>query len=142
MFWVTDLDRGIDDHPAQPNSMTKVKWKDRKDLMEYLNERTGPYHGISAYVMKIRTSVLNKFWKDHISDKYGLRGDRQPYVRRPFTAVPKATFSFAMTVMEKVGRWNGGKWVCTYLAACMWTYTKAVLCDGRKRDPPLDSKHI
>ena len=24
------------------------------------------------------------------------------------------------------------------LAACMWIYTKAVLCDGRRRDPPQD----
>ena len=25
-----------------------------------------------------------------------------------------------------------------YLAASMWMYTKAALCDGRKKDPPLD----
>ena len=56
--------------------------------MEYLNDRTWPYHGMSAYAMKIRTSVLNKFWSDHFSDKYGLRGDMSPYVRRPFAAVP------------------------------------------------------
>ena len=61
-----------------------------------------------------------------------------PYVRRPFTAVPKATFSFAMTVMDKVEGWNEEQWVGSYLPACMWIYTKAVLCDGRSRDPPLD----
>ena len=25
--------------------------------------------------MKVRTSMLSKFWKNHISDKYGFGGD-------------------------------------------------------------------
>ena len=70
--------------------------------MEYSNERTWSYHSMSLYAMKMRTSVLNSFWKDHISDKDGLRGDMSPYTRRLFAAVPEATFSFAMTVMDKV----------------------------------------
>ena len=61
--------------------------------MEYLNDRTWPYHGMSPYAMKVRASVLNKFWRDHTSDKYGFGGDTVPYVLRPFAAVPKATFS-------------------------------------------------
>ena len=105
--------------------------------MEHLTDRTWPYHGMSPHAMKVRTSVLNKFWKHHISDKYGLVGDTSPYVRRPFAAVPKASFSFAMAVMDKVEGRNDEKWVGSYLAASMWIYTKPVLCDGRKRDPPL-----
>ena len=61
--------------------------------------------------MKIRTSVLNKFWRDYISDKYGLGGDMLPCVRLPFAAVPKATFSCAVAVMDKVEGWNEEKWV-------------------------------
>ena len=38
--------------------------------------------------------------EDHISDKYGLGGDMSRYVRKPFAAVPKAAFSFAMAVMD------------------------------------------
>ena len=79
--------------------------------MEYLNDRTWSNHDMSAFAMKIRTSVLNRFWRDHISDKCGLRGDMPPYVRRPFAAVPKATFSFAMTVMDMVEGWNEEEWV-------------------------------
>ena len=142
MFWVTDSERVIDDHPTRPNTVTLEKWKERKDQMEYLNGRTWPYHGMNAYAMKIRTSVLNRFWKDHISDKYGLRSDMSPYVRRPFAAVSEATFSFAMAVMDKVEGWNEEKWVGSYLAASMWKNTKAVSCDGRKRDPPLDMQTI
>ena len=68
----------VDDHPNRPNPMTLEKWKERKDQM---NDRTWPYHGMSPYAMRIRPSVLEKFWKDHISDKYGQRGDTSPYVR-------------------------------------------------------------
>ena len=82
-------------HSTQPHDTGK--WKVRKDQVEYLNDRTWPYHA-----MKVRTSVLNRFWKDHISDKCGIRSDMSPCVRRPFAAVPKATFSFAMAVMGKV----------------------------------------
>ena len=99
----------IDEHPTVPNSMTMEKRKERKDLMEYQNDRTWPHHGMSAHAMKIMTSVLNKFWKDHMSDKYGLGGDMPPYVRRLFAAVPKATVSFAMTVMDKVEGWSEEK---------------------------------
>ena len=56
--------------------------------------------------------------------------------------MPNTTFSFAMTVMDKVEGWNEEEWVGSYLAACMWIYTKAVLCDGRNRDPPLDLQLI
>ena len=97
--------------------------------MEYLNDRTWPHHGMSPYAMKVRASVSNKFWRDHISDKYGFGGDTVPYVRRPFAAVPKATFSCAMAVMDN-------------LAASMWIFTKAALCDGLKRNPPLDVQTI
>ena len=138
MFWVTDSERVIDDHPTRPGTMTLEKWKERQDQMEYSIDRTWPYHGMSRHAMKVRASVLNKFWRDHISDKYGLGGDTSPYMRRPFAAVPKATFSYAMSVMDKVEGWNEEKLVGSYLAASMWIYTKAALCDGRKRDPPLD----
>ena len=83
MFWVTDSEKVIEDHPARPSTMTLEKWKEMKDQMEYSNDRTWPYHGMSPYAIMGRGSVLNKFWRDHISDKYGLGGDTAPYVRRP-----------------------------------------------------------
>ena len=52
-------------------SLTMEKWKERKDAMEYLNGRTWPYHGMNAHAMRRRSSVLNTFWRDHISDKNG-----------------------------------------------------------------------
>ena len=97
MFWVTTSERVIDDHSTQADSTTIEKsGKERKDMMDFLNDRTWSYHSMSAYAMKIRTSVLNKSWSK-------LRSDMSPYVRRPFAAVPKATFSSAMAVMDKVG---------------------------------------
>ena len=110
--------------------------------MEYLNDRTWPYHGMSPYAMKARASVLNKFWRDHLSDTNGFGGDTVPYVLRPFAAVPKATFSNAMAVMDKVEGWKEEEWVGAYFAASMWIFTKAALCDGRKRVPPVDVQTI
>ena len=91
MFCVTDSERMIDDHTTQPNSMTIETWKERKDSMEHLNDRTWRNHGMNAHVMKIRSSVLNRFWRDHICDKNGRRGNKKPYAQAPFVAVPKAT---------------------------------------------------
>ena len=70
---------------------------------------------MSAFARKTRTSVLDRYWQKHLSDKCGLRHDMPPFVRRPFArrlyaAVPKATFSFAMSLMDKVD-----------LAACGFT---------------------
>ena len=33
-------------------------------------------------------------------------------------------------------------WVGSYLASSMWICTKALFCDGRKREPPLDLQSI
>ena len=93
---MTNSERVRDDHPARPSTIALQKWKEMKDQMEYSNDRTWPYHGGSPYAMKVRASVLNTFWRDHISDKCGLGGDTAPYVRRSFAAVPKSTFSYAM----------------------------------------------
>ena len=38
-------------------------------------------------------SAQKFFWRDHISDKFGFGGETEPNVRRPFAAMPKATFS-------------------------------------------------
>ena len=69
MFWVTDSERVIDDHPTQPITMTAETWKDRKDSMEYSNGRTWHYHGVNGYALRTRSSVLHRFWRDHISGK-------------------------------------------------------------------------
>ena len=134
MFWVTDSERVIDDRPTQPYSMTMEKWKERKEVMEFLNGRGWTYHGMSAYARKTRTSVLNRHRQKLISDKHGVRYDMPPYVRRPYgrrlyAEVPKATFSLAMALMDKVGGWKE-EWVGANFVACMW------IC-GRRSDPPL-----
>ena len=47
-----------------------------------------------------------------------------------------------MTVMDKVEGWNEEKRVVSKFAASVWNHTKAVLFDGRGRDPLLDLKVI
>ena len=138
MFWVTDSERVIDDHPTRPSTIKNGKVEEGDERSDGIFKcRTWPCHGMSPHAMEVRASVLNKFWKDSSSDKYGLGGDTPLYVRRPFAAVPKTTFSYAMAVMDKVEGWKE-QWVGLYFSASMWIYTKAALCDGCKRDPPLD----
>ena len=50
----------IDDHPTE-----------RKDSMEHSNGRTCHYHGMNDCALRTRSSVLHRFWSDHISDKVG-----------------------------------------------------------------------
>ena len=71
-----------------------------------------------------------------MSDKYGFGEDRVTCVRRHFAAVQKATFSYAIAVMDKVEGWKEGRWVGSYLAASMWIFVKAAMCDGRKKKHP------
>ena len=91
-----------------------------KERMENLNDRTWPYHGMGAWDFSV----------EQVLERSHFRQIR-PHKRH-------AAFSFAMTVMDELERWNGEEWVWSTLAACMWIYTKAVLRDGRKRDPLLD----
>ena len=67
--------------------------------MEVMTGRTWNYHGMNHKALRKRTFVLHRFWRDHISEKNGRRGNIPPNV----LAVPKTTFSYAMTVMDKVG---------------------------------------
>ena len=64
---------------------------------------------------------------------------KRPHGRCLHAAVPKATFTYALTLMDKVGRWNDEEWIGPTFAACMKIYTKAVCnkkrCSG---EPSLD----
>ena len=39
MFWVTDSERVIDDHPNRPSTMKLEKWKEMKDQMGCATQR-------------------------------------------------------------------------------------------------------
>ena len=58
-------------------------------LKECLNDRICPYYGMSVYALKTRTSVMNKFWRDRILDKYGVRSDmsQKRGVARPISNI-------------------------------------------------------
>ena len=131
----------IDDHPDEPVLVTARTWKDRKDSMELMAGRTWHYHGMVNFALRTRTSVLQRFWRDHISDKDGRR-DNVPPNALAALAMPKATFSFAITVMDKVEGWNEEECVGSKFAACMCIFSKAVLCDGCGRGPPQDLRQM
>ena len=96
------------------------------------------YHGMDHKARRTRTYVLQKLWRDHISDKNGRRYNIPPNA----LAVPKTAFSYAMTLTDKLEGWNEEKWVASKFAACTCIYyNKAVLCDGRGR-PPQDLRQM
>ena len=99
--------------------------------MEVVTSRSWPFHGLEHKAKKTRECVLQGFWQDHVSDKV----ERRDAIPPSALAVPKSVFSCAMTVMDKVEGRNEEKWVGSKFAACLWVYTKAVLCDGRGPTP-------
>ena len=113
MFWVTDTERVIRDQHNQPCSLTMDKWKERKEEVESLNDRGWAHQGMSAYAGKNRTSVLNRYWQRHISDKNGICMICRLMLKGPMagncTQRSKATFTYALTLMDKVGGWSDEK---------------------------------
>ena len=90
MFWVTDSERMIDDHPAEPITMTAETWKERKDSMECCEWQD---MALSRY----RTTLPGK--RDHqcctgsggttFLIKNGRRGNTPPYARAPLVELRK-----------------------------------------------------
>ena len=70
--------------------------------------------------------LLNEHWKIFVDDRVVPRDVINSHAH----VQPKAVFSCAMTVMEKICGWGEEqKWVGSLFAACMWIYTRAVPCD-------------
>ena len=111
------------------------KWKERKEVMEFLNDRGWTYHGMSAYARNTRTSVLDRNWQKHISDKCGLRYDMPPYVRRHygrwlFAAVPKPL---------SPSQWHEWTRLEDKMKKSGWDRTSLRVCGSTpKREPPID----
>ena len=93
---------------------TAGTWKDRKDLREFMTDRTWHYHDMNDHVLRTRSCVLRRFWRVQIFDKNGRRVNISS-IAMTALVVSKVTFSFAMTVMDKVEGDNGrdpwmGRW--------------------------------
>ena len=76
-FWLMDAEMVIDDRFQWNCSCDCRTWRDRKDSTEVMTGRTWHYHGMNHKFMRTRTSVLQRFWRDHIPDKNGRRGNIQ-----------------------------------------------------------------
>ena len=54
---------------------------------------------------------------------------------RQVNVQPKAVFSYAMTLMDKIREWEDEeRWVGSKFAACMWIYTKEASTGGQILD--------
>ena len=116
MFWLMDAEMVIDTRNKKLELLIAKTWKERKDSMEIMTSRTWHYHRMDHKAMRTQTFVLQKFWRDHISEKNGRGGNIPPNA----LSVPKTLFSYAMTVVDKVEGWNEEQRVGSKFAACMW----------------------
>ena len=70
MFWVENSERVISDQQSQPCSLTMDKWKEKRRWNLWVT-RDGL---IRAWVhtLEKKTSLLNRYWQRHTSDKNGI----------------------------------------------------------------------
>ena len=128
VFWVLHPGAVIGTQTNVQEGMKSMVWRAKKDQLDVTTRRIWPGRQWSKRGRHTREYVLNDFWHTFVDD-------------RPFFAEAritetntqsKAVFSYVMTVMDKVDGWEDEqKWVGSKFAACMWIYTKAVLCDGQ-----------
>ena len=125
---LADGSRNSDRDERQCTRALRVPWrgKRKKGLLDVMTGRTWPDRGLSHRARATREYVLLRFWQDCVADRFGHREVILPNA----LGLPKSVFACAMTVMDKVEGLNEEEWVGSRLAACMWIYTKAVLCDG------------
>ena len=72
-----------------------------------------------------REYLLNEYWQIFVDDRLVPR----VAINSHANVQPKAVFSYAMTVVDKICGWRDEQqWIGSLFAACMWIQTKAVLC--------------
>ena len=77
--------------------------------------RTWPNLEPSERAPNKRRYVLKQSWQTVLGD-----------------ATQTTVFSYAMAMMDKIVGWEEEKWVGSRFAACMWIYTKPVICIGQE----------
>ena len=123
MFWFS-LPAPADDYDYL--RMKKDEWIDRKTLFD---EKTGTgwaNEELSDWSQSTRGAFLKHFWHFFVNDKIDLENAIQT----------KAEFSYALTVMDKIGGWEGNEDVDNQVGlrfgSCLWIFTKAIMLDGSR----------
>ena len=105
----------------------ECEWRVKKDKMENARGGTWTKFDWSPRPLQLREYARREFWEIFV--------DERPFCRhsccKHANVQPRAVFSYAMTVIDKVEGWNEEKWVGSKFAACMWIYTKRVLTGGK-----------
>ena len=146
MFWVTDMKRVIGDQHNQPCLWQRTNG--RKEKKRWVLWMTGCAHqSMSAYAGKNRTSVLNRYWERHISDKNGIWYGMPPSFKGPYgrwlarnSSKSNSKNNLHLRVdLDGQGRrmeWWRMDW--PKFAACMRIYTKPVCNKKCRGEPSLD----
>ena len=108
-------------------SMSSEDWRAKKGRFDVWTVRTWPHQESSNRAKLSRDHELNEFWQIFVND----RPVRREATQTQTFAQSRSVFSYAMTVMDKIDGWEE-EWMGSRFAACMWIYTKAVLCGGQE----------
>ena len=111
--------------PADYAHVDREIWRrTEKERMDVATGRTWTSYGWSQR-WHAREYLLNEYWQIFVDDRLVPRDAINSHAN----VQPKAVFSYAMTVMDKICGWGDEQqWIGSLFAACMWIQTKAVLC--------------
>ena len=121
MFWHLLPGPVIGGQAYKISPSTTPAQREKKTLFD---EKTGgiwPNAELSERATYTREYFLRQFWQSFVDDRFDLDNAIQT----------KAEFSCAVAVMDKIGRWEEENWVGSKFAACMWIFSKAVICNGQ-----------
>ena len=92
-------------------------WRIKKDRMESATGATWADVGRSPRQLQSREYEFREFWDILVDDRPFYRD----FSCKHANVQPKAVFSYAMTVMDKISGWEDEeRWVGSKFAACMW----------------------
>ena len=93
--------------------------------MDVATGRTWTSYGWSQETWRAREYALTEYWQIFVDDKLVPRDAINSHAN----VQPKAVFSCAMTVMDKICGWREEQqWIGSFFPACIWIHTEAVLC--------------
>ena len=129
MFWQLFPDDVISARENVPDPNRVSVWWEEKDQMDFVTGRIWPNYEWSKRAWHTRDYVLNEFCQIFVDDRHVHRDAINIHAN----VQSKAVFSYAMAVMDKIcGLEKEETWVGSPFSACVWIYTKAVLCDEQE----------
>ena len=128
-----------EDVVGKPTDLSSAKvereWKRRKHKMEKASRGSWTENENTPRAVQLRQYTLKEFWEIFVDD--GPSGADAFF--RHVNVQPKAVFSCAMTLMDKIQGWEEQeKRLGFQFATCMWIYTKKAMTKEQIPNPAME----